>query len=325
MPAIIDFVQGLIDKGAAYVSGGDVYFDIAAYPHYCTLSRHKLEDLRAGARVEPNEKKKDPLDFALWKSEPEGQFWQAPWGWGRPGWHIECSALAAKYLGLQIDIHGGGQDLIFPHHENELAQSQALHDLPLARYWMHNAFVRVNQEKMSKSLNNFFTLQDIFMQYDPMIVRFYFLNHQYRAPLDFVLDELEAVQKSYQRLCRIFAMVPTTDTLTHAEISGSKTVQEMVAFLCDDLNTPGMLGVLFENLSALQSDINELRAVKLFLMNVLGLSLLPLPEKQVIMTPEIEKLVLEREHARAAKDWARADALRNQLRELGFEVQDKKN
>lgn len=323
IPAIIDFVQGLIDNGAAYISNGDVYFNIAAFPHYCALSKHKLEDLRAGARVEPNEKKRDPLDFALWKAEPAGQFWQAPWGWGRPGWHIECSALAAKYLGKQIDIHGGGQDLIFPHHENELAQSQALYGIPLARYWMHNAFVRVDQEKMSKSLGNFFTLQDIFAHVEPVVIRFYLLNHQYRAPLDFVLQELDGVRKSYQRLCRVFAPVDIS-TMTEHDVLASPIVKEMLAFLCDDLNTVGMFGLLFERLSALQKDEQEMRAVKLFIDRVLGLPLQLLPESTAAVTPEIEQLLKEREEARAAKNWARADALRDTLRELGYEVQDKK-
>lgn len=324
MPAIIDFVQGLIDKGVAYISNGDVYFSIAEFPSYGALSKHKLEDLRAGARVEPNEKKRDPLDFALWKAEQAGQFWQAPWGWGRPGWHIECSALAAQYLGTQIDIHGGGQDLIFPHHENEIAQSQALFGLPLARYWMHNAFVRVDQEKMSKSLGNFFTLQDIFAHVEPIVIRFYLLNHHYRAPLDFVLAELEGVRKSYQRLCRVFDAVDVSDMM-QVDVSSSPMVSEMLAFLRDDLNTVGMFGLLFERLSVVQKDEKELRAVKLFMNHVLGLPLQLLPDAAVALTPEIEQLIAERDQARAQKNWARADALRDQLKQLGYEVQDKKS
>ena len=167
---------------------------------YGKLSKHKLEDLRAGARVDVSEKKEDPLDFALWKAEPEGEFWSSPWGYGRPGWHIECSALAGKYLGPQIDIHAGGLDLIFPHHENEIAQTEALTGKPFATFWLHNGFVMINHEKMSKSLGNFFTLRDIFKNFDPMVVRYYFVTHQYKAPLDFSFEDMTVAQKSYQRL-----------------------------------------------------------------------------------------------------------------------------
>src|SRR3989304_813986 len=203
--AIIAFIQGLIGARKAYVANGDVYFHIQAFPDYGKLSKQKLDELRAGARVEVSELKKDPLDFALWKSEPEGQFWKSPWGYGRPGWHIECSALAATYLGKHIDIHAGGMDLIFPHHENEIAQSEGRYGAPFSKYWMHNAFVRVDKEKMSKSLGNFFTLQDVFKNIDPMVIRYYYITHHYRAPLDFSFDDIAAVQKSYQRLCKLFS------------------------------------------------------------------------------------------------------------------------
>jgi cysteinyl-tRNA synthetase len=324
MKEIIAFISGLIDAGKAYVAHGDVYFHIPNFPDYGKLSKQKLEDLRAGARVEVNDLKKDPLDFALWKGEAVGQFWKSPWGWGRPGWHIECSALATRYLGKQIDIHAGGQDLIFPHHENEIAQSEGLTGTPFASYWMHNAFVRVNQEKMSKSLGNFFTLRDIFVHADPIAIRYYILAHHYRAPLDFSLVDLSATQKSYQRLARVFDEVHCQE-LTPREIRESAIVQKMLEFLCDDLNTPGMFGVLFDHLDEIKNDISKLCPVKLFLQQVLGLTLKPIPEKEVTMTPEIEKLQHEREEARKAKDWARADAIRDKLVALGVQVRDTKS
>lgn len=324
IPAIITFIAGLIEAGKAYVVDGDVYFSIKSFKEYGKLSKHKVEDLHAGARVTVEKNKRDPLDFALWKSEAEGTFWQSPWGYGRPGWHIECSALAAKYLGKQIDIHGGGMDLIFPHHENEIAQSEALFNVPFARYWMHNGFVRINEEKMSKSLGNFFTLRDVFKQFDPMIVRFYFLNHHYRAPLDFSFDDLVSLTKSYQRLIRIFEQDSPGEPMMAQQIMESTIVQKMCAFLDDDLNSAGMMGVLFEMSAELAQNAHERRAVRIFITQVLGLTLQPLAEKKVELTPEIQQLINEREQARNEKNWSKADVLRDKLRALGFDVQDKK-
>lgn len=322
IPEIIAFVQGLIAAGKAYEVEGDVYYSVRSFPSYGKLSKRNIDDLCAGARVEIDERKRDPLDFALWKSEKEGTFWQSPWGFGRPGWHIECSAMAEKFLGPQIDLHAGGMDLIFPHHENEIAQSEGLHGKTFAQFWMHNAFVRINQEKMSKSLGNFFTLRDVFLKFDPMVVRFYYLNHYYRAPLDFSFEDLEMVQKSYQRLCKIFAhQLPSVDLVI---VKSNQTVKAMLAFLEDDLNTPGMLGVLFENLPSLQKDPIALAAVKYFMQHVLGLSLQPLPEKELVITEEIQELLKARDEARKNKEWTKADVLRDKLKALGYEAQDKK-
>jgi cysteinyl-tRNA synthetase len=322
IPEIIQFIKELIDTGHAYRVDGDVYFRITTFPEYGKLSKRSLDDLIAGARVQINEKKQDPLDFALWKSEPEGSYWQSPWGWGRPGWHIECSAMARKFLGDHIDIHGGGMDLIFPHHENEIAQSESLVGSPFARWWVHNAFVRINQEKMSKSLGNFFTLRDVFAQFDPMIVRYTILQHHYRSPLDFSFDELEAAKKSYQRLCKLFAGQEAADSQVITKFT-TTVAHSMMQMLCDDLNTPGMFGIVFENFKFIQENKEACQEVQLILQNILGLELELLPEKQVEITPEIQALIDQREQARQAKDWARADMLREQLREFGIEVSDK--
>ncbi len=323
--AIILFIERLIGAGKAYQSDGDVYFSVREFPAYGALSKRKLEDLRVGVRIDVNEKKNDPLDFALWKADPEGEFWPSPWGHGRPGWHIECSAMAARYLGERIDIHAGGLDLMFPHHENEIAQTEALTGQPFASYWLHNGFVLVDNEKMSKSLGNFVTLQDAFREHDPMVLRYYFINHHYRAPLDFSLVGLAAAQKSYHKLSCLLDRVSCDDcgSLT-AESLRSDTVKRMLAFMEDDINTPGMLGVLFESLDTLKGNLDSLCEVKLFLEQVLGLICKPLPEVEVLLTAEVQKLIEEREVARAARDWKRADEVRDRLRDLGYEVRDKK-
>lgn len=319
IPEIIVLVQLLIDRGHAYQVGSDVYYSVDSCLSYGKLSHRSLDDMRAGARIEVRDDKKNPADFALWKGADTQPYWPSPWGNGRPGWHIECSAMVKKYLGDQIDIHGGGMDLIFPHHENEIAQTEGATGKSMSRFWVHNAFVRINQEKMSKSLGNFFTLRDLFAQCDPIVVRFMLLQHQYRNPLDFSLDDLAVAQKTYQRLCKLLAhnspLVPQ---------SGSHIIEAMLEFLCDDLNTPGMFGVVFEHATLLQQNENERAIVAAFLQDVLGLPLQPLLEKHIEITPEIQQLITDRDAARAAKDWAKADALRAQLKALGYEAQDKK-
>lgn len=319
IPDIIRFVQGLIDKGHAYAVGGDVYYAVRSFPDYGKLSRRTLDDLQVGARVEVNDKKRDPLDFALWKGEPAGSFWHSPWGYGRPGWHIECSAMASKFLGAHIDIHGGGMDLIFPHHENEIAQSEGLFGPRFARYWVHNAFVQVNKEKMSKSLNNFFTLKQVFEQFDPMVVRYYYLNHNYTNPLDFSFEGLQVAEKNYRRLCTLFSDACSADAFDQSPIA-----MLMLDKLCDDLNGAGLFGVLFEQWEDIKNNESELSAVKALLQDLMGLTLLPLPESQVAITPEIQALLDAREKARQDKDWKKSDELRDQLRQLGIEVQDRK-
>lgn len=338
IPEIISLITKLINNQKAYIVDGNVYYAVDQFPTYGKLSKRNLADLQAGARVEIDQRKRNPLDFALWKSEPENSFWSSPWGWGRPGWHIECSAMAAKHLGKQIDIHGGGMDLIFPHHENEIAQSEGVFPAPFAKYWVHNAFVRINKEKMSKSLDNFFTLQDIFKQFDPMVLRYHFIKHNYSAPLDFSFTDLEIDRKTYQKLCKTFAQIENNfinqdhnkfstlqaHNLDLVEISKSPVAQKMLDFLCQDLNTSGVFGVLYENLDILKTDLAQFICVKKILQNILGLTLVPLLEPEIIITSDIQELINQRILARQNKNWAEADRLRDQLIALGVELQDKK-
>jgi cysteinyl-tRNA synthetase len=324
IPLIIAFIEELIASGHAYASQGDVYFDVRSFPAYGKLSKQNIDDLLVGARIDVNDKKRDPLDFALWKGEAQGEFWESPWGYGRPGWHIECSSLASRYLGQQIDIHGGGLDLVFPHHENEIAQSEGLYNKFFARYWVHNGLVNMGKEKMSKSLGNIFKLEDAFKQIDPMVLRFYFLSHHYRAPLEFSLESLHASYKGYQRLISAFGSAADSFDMDINTMRTMPIVHDMIEFLVDDLNTPGMFGLLFEHIRDLSNDETHAAAVKYILQKILGLTLVPLPEKVVEITPEIQKLFEEREHARMTKNWKRADEIRDQLVQLGIEVQDKK-
>jgi len=325
IPEIIDFTSKLIDKGHAYVIDSDVYFDIASFPSYGKLSGKKLEDLAAGVRVEVDRRKKNPGDFALWKGNEEGKFWQSPWGYGRPGWHIECSVMAKALLGQTLDIHGGGMDLMFPHHENEIAQSECLHNAPLSHFWLHNAFININKEKMSKSLGNFLTLRDTFKTFDPMVIRFFMLQHHYRTPIDFNDEDVQAAQVAYKKIVASMQSIDIPDEQTNTYLNIVMThpiTKAMLEALCDDLNTPKFLGLIFENLK--QCDSQTAVLVKILLQSVLGLTLKPLDEEIVFITPEIQELIDARQAARAAKDWARADALRDQLTALGVEVNDKK-
>ncbi|MCL4361527.1 cysteine--tRNA ligase [Candidatus Dependentiae bacterium] len=316
---IIEFIEQLISLGKAYVVGGDVYYSIGTFSSYGKLSKRTREDVSAGARVEIREEKRDPSDFALWKSSTDVG-WQSPWGLGRPGWHIECSAMAKKYLADRIDIHGGGMDLIFPHHENEIAQTEGLTGFTFAKYWLHNAFVTVNQEKMSKSLGNFVTLNDIFKKIDPVILRFYFLNHHYRTPIDFSYEALQGFSKAYHRLCIAFENIKA-EKFNFNEESDS-VITKILDFSCDDMNIPGMFGVIFDNLKEIQNP-KIAGKVKFLLQEILGLPLIVI-EKHIEITPEIQALLHEREKARIEKNWSKSDEIRDKLKELGYDVHDKK-
>jgi cysteinyl-tRNA synthetase len=334
---IIDLVQTLVEKGHAYPTpNGDVYFSVRSWPGYGKLSGQNIDDLEMGARVDPTEQKKDPMDFALWKGQKPGEpAWPSPWGMGRPGWHIECSAMSMSILGQSFDIHGGGQDLIFPHHENEIAQSEAATGKPFAHYWMHNGFINVDNQKMSKSLGNFFTVRDIAKEYDLDVVRLFMLSVQYRNPINFSRDLIQQAAVALQRLRTAL------DRLKEAPIAPEAAEDEQ-AFLDtlesyrtrfneamdDDLNTADALGVLFDLARAANTFVSVPRTKKAVdatsslyseLMDVLGL----LPRKAGDEFPaEVLALLDERQAARKAKNYARADEIREQLKGLGYAIED---
>jgi cysteinyl-tRNA synthetase len=337
IPEIIARVAELIASGHAYVSDGSVYFRINSYPSYGELSGQHIADMCVGARVEINEEKENPLDFALWKGEPEGTFWKSPWGWGRPGWHIECSALALKYLGTTIDIHGGGMDLIFPHHENERAQSECITQTTFARLWMHNAFVRVKQEKMSKSLGNFVTLRDAFSRVNPTVLRYYYSIHHYRNPLDFSWDDIEAAEKSYRRIINILNPQGTLiheykqlklhdiqQNIVNLSEQSQTIINRMIDALVDDLNVQAAWGIFFEHAADIRADPQLVKIIAQLVQCVMGLSLEPLPTVVTTITPEIQSLLNERQQAREQRNWKRADEIRDELIARNVAIHDDK-
>ncbi|MEF2824905.1 MAG: cysteine--tRNA ligase [Peptococcaceae bacterium] len=343
---IIDFVQGLIDKGYAYaLDNGDVYYSVRKFKDYGQLSGRDINDLLSGARVEVDEKKQDPLDFALWKSAKPGEpYWESPWGKGRPGWHIECSAMSAQYLGDTFDIHGGGQDLIFPHHENEIAQSCALHDAPMARYWMHNGFITINQEKMSKSKGNFFMLRDILERFDPQVVRFYLLSVQYRSPLDFDDEKIDVAGRGLERLKNAAEAVAKAMKLAgdHDDADAvalrekaAKAEADFRAAMNDDFNTALAIAALFElakdiniYLKKDQFDANTLEVAQKVLADlagVLGIELEAAAGADDDLADKLMDLIIGiRKDARANKDFQTADRIRDGLAEIGVILEDGK-
>ena len=335
---MIELIKGLIEKGFAYVIDGSVYFRVSKFEDYGKLSKRKTKDMLAGARVEIDERKKDPLDFALWKAAKEGEpSWESPWGPGRPGWHIECSAMSTKYLGQPFDIHGGGLDLTFPHHENEIAQTEAFSGKPFVKYWIHNGFVTVNKEKMSKSLGNFFTLKDILEKYDGETVRFFLLSTHYRSPINFsdkLLEEAgEALSRLYKTLIDLDLLIAkgekrNINKMLREDVS---TYQKKFNEAMDnDFNTAAAIGVLFEIVHFSNKMIGkdqidssflcEIRDLILKLGGVLGI--LQKEIKREEFPKEIEELIDEREKARAEKDFARADEIRLKLAEEGIILED---
>ena len=338
IPEIIALVQKLVDGGHAYAPGnGDVYFSVRSFPGYGKLSGQNIDDLENGARVEPGDGKRDPLDFALWKGEKPGEpAWDSPWGRGRPGWHIECSAMSMALLGESFDIHAGGQDLIFPHHENEIAQSEAATGKPFARYWLHNGYINVDNQKMSKSLGNFFTVRDISREFDLEAVRMFMLSVHYRNPVNFsreLIQQAEAaltrLRTARERLAEAQRADETPeDTAFTASLDGFRTRFE--AAMDDDLNTADALGALFDLARACNTFVAQPRggdaidaAAALFdrLCGVLGL----LQHKRDAAAPaEALELLEQRQQARAARDFARADEIRDRLKAMGFAVEDTK-
>lgn len=339
MEEIIAFVQDLIDKGYAYESEGDVYYRTRKFADYGKLSKQNIEDLESGARIEVGEKKQDPLDFALWKARKTDDeiAWESPWGMGRPGWHIECSVMSTKYLGETIDIHAGGQDLMFPHHENEIAQTEARTGKPFANYWMHNGYITIDNEKMSKSKGNFFTVRDILQDYDGEVMRFFLLEGHYRSPINFSQELMEQAKNGLARLQNArLNLMHLMENGAEDYVEEEKTQleklqqyrQKFIDAMEDDLNTADAIGVVFELVRDINTATKEGASkgfaegcLKLLteLTDVLGI----LQDREEDgVDEEVHRLVEERQEARKAKNFARADEIRDILKEKGITIKD---
>ncbi len=339
---MVDMIQTLIDKGYAYEKNGTVYYRTRQFKDYGKLSHKNLDDLRSGERsllVTGEDEKEDPLDFVLWKPKKEGEpSWESPWSDGRPGWHIECSEMSKKYLGEQIDIHAGGEDLVFPHHENEIAQSEATNGKEFAKYWMHNAFLNIDNKKMSKSLGNFRTVREISEQYDLQVLRFFMLSAHYRSPLNFSADLMEASKNGLERIVnaadnlKFLMKNAKAENMTEVEKELAAKTDAFVAdferAMDDDFNTADAAAAIFDLVKFINSNtdaessteyLNELFALLVKLTDVLGLIV---DKKEEILAKDIEKLIEERQAARKAKDFARADAIRDELLAKGIILKD---
>lgn len=365
IPEMIALVERLIERGHAYQVDGDVYFSVRSFAPYGKLSGRNIDDLRSGARVDVDDRKKDPLDFALWKAAKPGEpHWSSPWGEGRPGWHLECSAMSEKYLGLPLDIHGGGSDLVFPHHENEVAQSEAAYDTTFAHYWMHGGMLNINSEKMSKSLGNFLLLTDVLDRCNPMALRLLMLQTHYRSPLDFSDERLADAGTSYERICTAHRnLVWAADHAADAERVDSselarvnrETQEKFVEAMDDDFNTAGALGAIFTLVShanaflegapalsaSARDDVREAAQMLEKLLGVLGIQLAheqqEWPSEVCALALEVasyegtdpheavELLLEARAQARKEKNWAVADQVRDGLKGLGFTIEDTAN
>ena len=359
---MLRIITRLVAQGHAYPVDGDVYYVVRNFPGYGKLSGKNIEELQSGARVEVDARKHDPLDFALWKASKPGEpAWDSPWGPGRPGWHIECSAMASRYLGESFDIHGGGQDLIFPHHENEIAQSEAYTGKPFAEYWLHNGMVRLNQEKMSKSLGNFFTIRDALAKFSPETIRFLLLSTHYRSPLDYSEDRLKEAEaamkhfantfadvKNLQKLFPLETFAPPSPTLSREDQFPARLYelqQKFEAAMDDDFNTAAAIGILFDLLKVINAAIKSAAAEKFApqslpllqaltdavatvktLGAVLGFTFAEtasVPAAEHALVEQLVGLLLElRKEARAEKNWQAADRVRNGLAQIGIRIQD---
>jgi cysteinyl-tRNA synthetase len=337
MDIIIDFIDQLVKKGYAYESEGDVYFRTRKFDDYGKLSHQSIDDLQVGARIEVGEKKQDDMDFALWKAAKEGEiFWESPWGIGRPGWHIECSAMAKKYLGETIDIHAGGQDLTFPHHENEIAQSEALTGKTFARYWMHNGYINIDNEKMSKSLGNFVLVHDIIKAHNPQVLRFFMLSVHYRNPINYSEELLDSTKAAYERLTTSYQNLQhrkeSSTNLTNNNQEWLEKIEalqdEFIKAMDDDFNTAKAISVLFD-LSKLANYylLEKNTAVEVIdkfteqfneLFNVLGLTL----EATELLDEEIDALIEQRIQARKDRNFQLSDQIRDQLKEMNIILED---
>jgi cysteinyl-tRNA synthetase len=340
---IVALIRRLEEKGVAYRIDGDVYFSVERFPGYGKLSRKNIDELEAGARVEVDERKKAPMDFALWKSSKPGEpAWDSPWGKGRPGWHIECSAMSTKYLGQPFDIHGGGRDLIFPHHENEIAQSEAAYDLPLARVWMHNGFLNINHEKMSKSLGNILSVRDVLARHEPAALRHYMLSSHYRSPMDFSEQGLDEAEKAIERVIETIARYEETAPGKTSTQADPALLEDFRREMDDDFNTPRALALVFDEVRALNRLMDEGQGAELaprvaaLKQAVSSLGLLQeapaaflarkkerwLKAKKTISRKEIEDWIERRNQARVKKDWREADRIRDELFAKGIVLED---
>ncbi len=339
---MLDMIGTLIEKGHAYAAAdGTVYFRTRSFKEYGKLSHKNLDDLQGGNRsllVSGEDQKEDPLDFVLWKPRKEGEpAWESPWCDGRPGWHIECSVMSKKYLGDEIDIHAGGEDLVFPHHENEIAQSEAANGKTFARYWMHNAFLNIDNKKMSKSAGNFFTVRDISEKYDLQVLRFFMLSAHYRSPLNFSADLMEAAKNGLERIVTAAEKLRDLQGKVAGELTEAEkaSLEEAKGFMAkyeeameDDFNTADAISAIFEMVKFTNTNANEesskdyVDALYAQLNNMADICGLILEKKAEILDEEIEKLIQERQDARKAKNFARADEIRNQLLEQGIVLED---
>ena len=336
---IITFIEDLISKGFAYELNGDVYFNSQAYKEYGKLSKQNLEELNLGARIDVNDEKKHPIDFALWKAKKEGEIgWQSPWGEGRPGWHIECSVMSARYLGDTIDIHAGGQDLIFPHHENEIAQSEARSGKQFARYWMHNGYINVDNQKMSKSLGNFFTVRDILSEFSGQVIRFFLLSAHYRNPVNFSKELILQAKAGMERLANskerlVFTISHTKGQMNESELELVSALENhrdrFIEAMDDDINTADAISIIFElarfsNTNVTENSSLEWAEKNLSLFNELTgvLNIIKAEDTASIDNEQIEKLIKDRVEAKKNKDFALADAIRDELKSMGIEIED---
>ncbi|WP_156857290.1 cysteine--tRNA ligase [Oceanobacillus sp. AG] len=338
MDDIIAFIEGLVDKGYAYEVEGDVYFKPRSFKGYGKLSHQSIDELRVGARIQVGEKKEDPLDFALWKQAKDGEVaWDSPWGVGRPGWHIECSAMAKKYLGETIDIHAGGQDLTFPHHENEIAQSESMNDKPFANYWMHNGYINIDNEKMSKSLGNFVLTKDLIKKHDPEALRFFMLSVHYRNPINFTEELLGSAKNSLERIKTAYHNLEhrkqTSMNLVDNKEEWLKKIKQFTLDfekeMDDDFNTANAISVLYDlakeaniYLDQEQTHTSVLEAFQETIVTLLGILGIDLEEEQELLDEEIETLIEERNEARKNKDYQRADEIRDLLKDRSIILED---
>ena len=341
MDGIIEMIQTLIDKGHAYEVNGSVFYDTKSFPGYGKLSGKNIDDLEAGARIAVDETKKSPMDFVLWKPKKDGEpYWESPWSQGRPGWHIECSVMAKKYLGDTIDIHAGGEDLVFPHHENEIAQSEAANDKPFAKYWLHNGFINVDNKKMSKSLGNFFTLREIVEHIPYDVVRFFILSGHYRSPINFSRELMESagagldrIKNDYKSLLFVESKAQGTMTADEAKLNdeADKFRVQFEKAMDDDFNTADAVTAIFEiakfaNVNVTENSSKEfvtaIREKMLTLCNILGIKPYDEAKSDQISADEVEALIAERTAAKKAKNFARADEIREELSNKGVVIED---